>query len=251
MVATSRTNRPPDGEPADVKSRIAALYMVHAVQIADALGDKPLCVVTAPRRFGKTTSLLPALATILRERGNSVHVISGRDYEDRPFTIESLPPGSFDVLIIDEANVLTRTKRKTRDLLLLLHQKGDAIVSVITHYAGYESGAQPMARTWQVAEFSISRQRTNVVRLPQMIVSPQMARDLLTYYSPVKNEAQRAQIVGYVVDRVPLNPHVLLELAGAESVTDLGEIVRHRKRTLFQRALTLGEYKKLQHSLEK
>jgi hypothetical protein len=250
MVTTSRTNAPPDGDPIDARMQIAVLYAAYALQIADALGEKPLCVVTAPRRFGKTTSLLPALATILRERGKSVHVLNGRDYEDRSFALETLPPERFDVLIIDEANVLTRTKRKTRELLLLLHQKGDAIVSVITHYAGYESGAQPMARTWQVAEYSISRQRTNVVRLPQMIVSPQMARDLLTFFSPVKNEAQRAQIVGYVVDRVPLNPHVLLELAGAESVTDLREIVRHRRRTLFQRALSPGEYKKLQQSLK-
>jgi hypothetical protein len=146
--------------------------------------------------------------------------------------------------------VLTRTKRKTGELLLCLHTKGDAIVSSITFYAGYESGALPLAKTWQEAEFSISGQIASVVRLPQMIVSVQNARDLLTLYSPLRDEAVRAKVVTYIVERAPLNPHVLLELAGARSIAEVNGIVHRRKRTLFQHALSPDEYSRLERSLE-
>jgi hypothetical protein len=163
--------------------------------------------------------------------------------------MESLPRGRYDVLIIDEANVLTRSKKKTKEELLLLHKKSKAIVSVITYQAGYESSALSLAKTWQDAEWSISGQTTNVVRLPQMCVTPQLARDLLVLYSPLRGEALRAPIVDYIVQTVPLNPHVLLELAGARSTAEVDAIVQREQTTRFQGALSPGEYRKLERAL--
>jgi hypothetical protein len=246
-VASEQT--PPARELVDVRTQIAALYATYSLAIADSLGERPLCVVTGPRRFGKTTSLLPGVADILRARGYSTHAVNGRDYEEEPFTADTLPPGRVDVLIIDEANVLTRSKKKTTEILRLLHENGCAVVSAITYHAGYESGALSLGRIWQAAESSISGQVANIVRLPQMVVTPLLARELLTLYSPVRNEAVRARIVTYIVERVPLNPHVLLDLAGARSITEANEIVRHRKSTRFQGALSPDEYTLLEQSL--
>ena len=240
----------PGDKLAAVRTRITALYAAHALEIADSLGDKPLCVVTGPRRFGKTLTLLPTLAGILQGRGHSVHIVNGRDYEEVPFTVDTLPPGHFDVIIIDEANVLTRSQQRTVELLYILHQKGNAIVSVITFNSGYESGALHDAKILQDAEYSISKQVANIVRLPQMIVTPQVARDLLTLYSPINDGTVRAQVVTYIVARAPLNPHVLLELSAARSISEVNRIVLQRKRTLFQHALTPDEYGKLEQSLQ-
>jgi hypothetical protein len=238
-----------DHQLADVRTRIAALYARHACEIADALGEKPLCIVTGPRRFGKTTSLLPCLARTLRRRGNTAYIMNGRDYEHEPLSIHSLPVGQFDVLIIDEANVLTQVKTKTENLLRLLHTTGNSIVLMFTFDAGYEPGTIYSTQMWRRAEFSISGQVANVVCLPQMVVSPQLARDLLSLYSPIQDETIRLQVMSYIVERVPLNPHVLLELSGANSIADVNTIVRQRKRTLFQRALSPDEYRELEKTL--
>ncbi len=238
-----------DDQLADVRTRIAALYARHAREIADALGDKPLCVVTGPRRFGKTTSLLPSLVGTLRRSGHTAYIMNGRDYEQEPISIQSLPSGQFDVLIIDEANVLTRVKSKTEDLLRLLHTKGNAIVLMFTFDAGYEAGTIYSTRMWRHAEFSISGQVANVVCLPQMALSPKLAQDLLSLYSPIHDEGIRLQIVSYIVERVPLNPHILLELSGARSIVEVNTIIRQRKRTLFQRALSPDEYMELEKTL--
>src|SRR5690348_2326737 len=64
-----REHAPQNEGGIDVQIRIARQYARHARHIADALGQAPLCVVKGPRRFGKTTSLLPALATLLERRG--------------------------------------------------------------------------------------------------------------------------------------------------------------------------------------
>jgi hypothetical protein len=233
-----------------VRIRIGREYAVHARHIADALGQAPLCVVTGPRRFGKTTSLLPALATLLERRGSTAHILNGRDYEHEPFSVRTLPPESYDALVIDEANVVTRATEATKEVLRLLHTKADAIVSMITFDAGYEPGAMVLARIWQDAEKAISGHAVSLVRLPQMIVNRDAAQDLLTLYSPVTNEAMRARVITYIVQRVPLNPHVLLELSGAHSVAEVNTIVRQRRRTLFQGALSPDEYRDLEQSLQ-
>ncbi len=120
---------PPADTLADVRTRITALYAIHALEIAGSLGGKPLCVVTGPRRFGKTTSLLPGLASILRGRGNTTHIMNGRDFEQEPLTVRALPGEQVDVLIVDEANVLTRTVKKTENVLRLLHTKATVLSS--------------------------------------------------------------------------------------------------------------------------
>lgn len=240
-----------DDQLADVRTRIAALYVKHAGEIADALGDKPLCVVTGPRRFGKTTSLLPSLASTLRRSRHTAYIMNGRDYEQEQISIQSLPSGHFDVLIIDEANVLTQVKTKTETLLRLLHTKGNSIVLMLTFDAGYEPGTLYSIRMWQDAEASISGKVANVVCLPQLVVSPQLAHDLLSLYSPIHDEAIRLQVMSYIIERVPLNPHVLLELSGAHSIAEVNTIIRQRKRTLFQRALSPDEYRELEKTLRK
>jgi len=163
---------PPADTLADVRTRITALYAIHALEIAGSLGGKPLCVVTGPRRFGKTTSLLPGLASILRGRGNTTHIMNGRDFEQEPLTVRALPGEQVDVLIVDEANVLTRTVKKTEIVLRLLHTKATAVVPVITFDAGYEPGSICSAHIWQDAEYSIGGEIANIICLPQMIVIP-------------------------------------------------------------------------------
>jgi hypothetical protein len=248
---TESSRRPAtERELPDVRRRIAALYAAHARDIADALRGTPLCVVTGPRRFGKTTSLLPALAGILRRQGKTVHIVNGRDYEGESFSLVALPPGRFDVLIIDEANVLTRPARKMRSVVELLHEKGDALVAQITHFAGYERSALFQARLWKEAEISVSGQTANLVRLPQMLLTPQLATALLMLYSPVRNDVARTQIVSYIVERVPLNPYVLFEVAWANSIREVNEIIRAAESTQFQHALSPEEFRALERSLE-
>jgi len=177
--------------------------------------------------------------------------MNGRDYEQEQISIQSLPSGHFDVLIIDEANVLTQVKTKTETLLRLLHTKGNSIVLMLTFDAGYEPGTLYSIRMWQDAEASISGKVANVVCLPQLVVSPQLAHDLLSLYSPIHDEAIRLQVMSYIIERVPLNPHVLLELSGAQSIAEVNTIIRQRKRTLFQRALSPDEYRELEKTLRK
>lgn len=249
-VTASRMQIASGGTDADARTEIAALYASHALEIADALGEQPLCVVTGPRRFGKTTSLLPALAGVLRERGKTARIMNGRDFEGEPFTADALPREQFDALIIDEANVLTSTKRRTKELLQLLHARAAIVVAMITFHAGYELGARYLARTWQDAERAISGRKVHVVCLPQMIVAPHLARELLSTYSPIRDPSARSRVIDYITDRVPLNPHVVLELARARSITEANAIIRQRKSTLFQGALSPDEYTKLEQSLE-
>jgi hypothetical protein len=246
----SRLEALQDGGVADVRARIGALYAAHARRIAEALGEMPLCTATGPRRFGKTTSLLPALASILQEQGRSVRILNGRNYEHEPFAVETLPPEPFDVLIIDEANVLTRTRRKTERVLRLLHTRASAVVAMITFDAGYEAGAVYLARIWQECELSVSGQKANIVCLPQMVLNKRDAGELLALYSPIRDENNRSRVLSYILDRVPLNPHVLLELSSARAIAEANEIILQRKMTLFQRAVSPDEYRVLELSLE-
>ncbi|MGI8825697.1 MAG: hypothetical protein ACR2JC_08635 [Chloroflexota bacterium] len=176
--------------------------------------------------------------------------MNGRDYEGEAFSAGTLPSRQFDVVIIDEANVLTRTEKETADVLRLLHTKGNAIVSAITFHAGYQSAAMFLGTAWLNAECSISGYLGTVVYLPQMVVTPKLAQDLLTIYSPIKNEVVRLKVLTYIIERVPLNPHVLLELSGARSIIEANRIVHQRRGTRFQGALSPDEYRTLEQSLE-
>jgi len=92
--------------------------------------------------------------------------MNGRDFEQEPLTVRALPGEQVDVLIVDEANVLTRTVKKTEIVLRLLHTKATAVVPVITFDAGYEPGSICSAHIWQDAEYSIGGEIANIICLP-------------------------------------------------------------------------------------
>lgn len=248
--AVAERQHPAGDTAAEVRRRIAAQYAPYAHAIADALGESPLCVVTGPRRFGKTTSLLPLVATLTRDRGKSAAILDGRAYEREAFTAETLPEGRVDVLLVDEANVLTRTRSQTRDCLRLLHRKGTAVVAVITFAMGFEAGAVQLAKVWGDAESSLSGHEAPLMRLPQMRLAPQLARALLMLYSPIETQTARTQVVDFIVERVPLTPYVLREVAAARSIVEIRSIVHQRRLTLFQGALSAEEYRELERSLQ-
>lgn len=249
MITLGSRQDPRSDKREEVQAQIAALYRIHALEIAQALGDKPLCIVTGPRRFGKSTTLLPTLVDIFQGGGRSADIINGRNYEVESFGIDTLPSKKFDVLIIDEANVVTRTTEKTEHILRLLHDKGQAVISVITFDAGYEPGGLYLAKIWQAAELSLSGHTANLVRLPQMVLSPQIAREILMLHS-ARTGAVRSRVVSYIVERVPPVPYILFELVGAKTIADVNRIIRERKSTRFEGALSSHQYRELEQSLE-
>jgi hypothetical protein len=195
-------------------------FDITAQQIVEAFGESSLLVVTGPFGIGKTHSVIPRVADLLKTESNIVEIRDCQEYiAPWDFGVKianSLPTTDNGVVILDEAgemSALGRAYKRTRHFVEKTHNRNFRIIGVIAYSCGNVSVRDRQTETWQKAEFEISGQEAAVVHLPPKRLDQDLASRFLLAENQKFSRRFGEEVAEYLAEVTPRNLGLLHSLA--------------------------------------
>lgn len=247
-----------------VQEKISALFESDALQVANLLGDSPICIVSGSYGTGKTFLFMPRIVSLLRQRQFDVSTVDCQHYSGYPkddLVLEfkkSLPYTSKGAFVLDEAGAIDLYGGfdSTKNVLEMVHAQGYAAIPVIAYNKNTETGKDESITTWQKAEEAISGFTAKTFELPSRQVEPALLKEFYMAGTHEGAKAPSPELVDLALKITPKNLRVMYMirtmLALANNMKDFTRQIDDNLSTWgIHGMLSLEEYEKINEELNR